>query len=154
MVFLPNPIVDIDDHANRLYDAWLGSVEEGLEDPSYDRYELCRTLLTEIHYPNLVGVDPTTLPLSTQVLLAQMDTRSVTLEPEYYAETDLERYDRVKLPHLALGGVRQERPGRERPPGGEVPEDPGEADLSELREELQGLPPREALLRLQPRGGR
>ena len=96
MVFLPNRNVDIDDHANRLYDAWLGSVEERLEDPSCDRYELCRTLLTEIHYPDLVGVDPRTLPLPTQVLLAQMDARSVTLEPEYYAETDLERYNRVK----------------------------------------------------------
>ena len=96
MVFLPNRRVDIDAHASRLYDAWLGSIEERLEDPSCDRYELCRTILTEIHYPDLAGVDPGTLPPSTQVLLAQMDARSVTLEPEYYAETDLERYARVK----------------------------------------------------------
>ena len=96
MVFLPNRKVDIDAHASRLYDAWLGSIEERLEDPSCDRYELCRTVLTEIHYPDLAGVDPETLPPSTQVLLAQMDARSVTLEPEYYAETDLERYARVK----------------------------------------------------------
>ena len=96
MVFLPNRKVDIDAHASRLYDAWLGSIEERLEDPSCDRYELCRTVLTEIHYPHLAGVDPETLPPSTQVLLAQMDARSVTLEPEYYAETDLEGYARVK----------------------------------------------------------
>ena len=49
MVFLPNRKVDIDAHASRLYDAWLGSIEERLEDPSCDRYELCRTVLTEIH---------------------------------------------------------------------------------------------------------
>ena len=96
MVFLPNRKVDIDAHASRLYDAWLGSIEERLEDPSCDRYELCRTVLTEIHYPDLAGVDPENLPPSTQILLAQMDARSVTLEPEYYAETDLERYARVK----------------------------------------------------------
>lgn len=96
MVFLPNRKVDIDAHASRLYDAWLGSIEERLEDPSCDRYELCRTVLTEIHYPHLAGVDPETLPPSTQVLLSQMDARRVTLEPEYYAETDLERYARVK----------------------------------------------------------
>ena len=96
MVFLPNRKVDIDAHASRLYDAWLGSIEERLGDPSCDRYELCRTVLTEIHYPDLAGVDPETLPPSTRVVLAQMDARSVTLEPEYYAETDLERYDRVK----------------------------------------------------------
>ena len=96
MVFLPNRRVDIADEAARLYVAWLGSIEERLEDPSCDRYELCRSVLTEIHYPELVGVDLQTLPLSTQVLLAQMNARSVTLEPEYYAETDLERYDLVK----------------------------------------------------------
>ncbi len=96
MVFLPNRKVDIDAHASRLYDAWLGSIEERLEDPSCDRYELCRTVLTEIHYPHLAGVDPETLPPSTQVLLSQMDARRVTLEPEYYADTDLERYARVK----------------------------------------------------------
>ena len=96
MVFLPNREVVIDDDVNRLYDAWLGSLDERLEDPSCDRYELCRTALTEIHYPDLVGVDPETLPLSTQIVLAQMDARSVTLEPEYYADTDLELYGRVK----------------------------------------------------------
>lgn len=96
MVFLPNRQVDIDVDASRLYHAWLGSIEERLEDPSCDRYALCRTVLTEIHYPDLAGVDPETLPLATRVLLAQMDARSVTLEPEYYAETDLERYDQVK----------------------------------------------------------
>ena len=96
MVFLPNRNVAIDDRANRIYDAWLGSIEERLEDPTCDRYELCRTLLTDIHFPELATVDPDTLPLSTQVLLAQMDPRSVTLEPEYYADIDPERYDRVK----------------------------------------------------------
>ncbi len=96
MVFLPNRKVPVDAAASELYEAWLGSIEERLRDPSCDRYELCRTLLTQLHFPHLVGVDPETLPLSTQVLLRQTDARSVTLEPEYYAETDLERYDRVK----------------------------------------------------------
>ena len=96
MVFLPNRKVPIDAAASELYEAWLGSIDQRLGDPSCDRYELCRTVLTELHYPHLVGVDPDTLPRSTRVLLRQMDARSVTLEPEYYAETDLERYGRVK----------------------------------------------------------
>ena len=96
MVFLPNRKVDIAEEAVRLYEDWLGSIDEQLRDPGCDRYALCRSVLTEIHHPELVDVDPATLPLSTQVLLAQMDARSVTLEPEYYAETDLERYDQVK----------------------------------------------------------
>jgi acetyltransferase-like isoleucine patch superfamily enzyme len=96
MVFLPNRKVDISEEAVHLYEEWLSSIEGQLQDPTCDRYALCRSVLTEIHHPELVGVNPATLPLSTQVLLAQMDARSVTLEPEYYADTDLERYDPVK----------------------------------------------------------
>ena len=96
MAFLPNRVVPISAPAAQLYGAWLGSIDERLEAPDCDRYELCRTLLTEIHFPQLGGVDPATLPVSTQVALAQMDARNVTLEPEYYAEIDLEQYERVK----------------------------------------------------------
>lgn len=96
MVFLPNRKVDIEAQAGRLYDEWLTSLDERLSDPACDRYELCRTVLTDIHYPHLAGVDPSGLPLTTQVALAHMDARNVTLEPEYYAETDLDLYGQVK----------------------------------------------------------
>ena len=96
MTFLPNRVVGISEDAERLYGHWLGSIDERLDAPDCDRYEFCRAVLTEIHFPDLSGVDPATLPVPTQVLLAQMDARNVTLEPEYYAEIDLERYERVK----------------------------------------------------------
>ena len=96
MPFLPNRVVGISENAERLYGHWLGSIEERLHAPDCDRYELCRTVLTEIHFPHLIGSDPATLPVATQVALAQMDARNVTVEPEYYAEIDLERYERVK----------------------------------------------------------
>ena len=96
MTFLPNRVVEISEGADQLYDRWLGSISERLDDPDCDRYELCRSVLTEIHFPQLSGVDPDTLPVATQVALAQMDARNVTLEPEYYAEIDPERYERVK----------------------------------------------------------
>ncbi len=96
MTFLPNRVVAISEDAERLYDRWLGAIDERLDEPDCDRYELCRTVLTEVYFPQLDGVDPETLPVSTQVVLAQMDARNVTLEPEYYAEIDLERYERVK----------------------------------------------------------
>jgi len=96
MPFLPNRVVEISEDAGRLYGLWLGSIDERLDAPDCDRYELCRTVLTEIHFPHLSDVDPATLPVPTQVLLAQMDARNVTLEPEYYAEIDLELYERVK----------------------------------------------------------
>ena len=96
MTFLPNRVVGISEGAEQLYGRWLGSIEERLDAPDCDRYELCRTVLTEIHFPHLNGIDPGTLPVGTQVALAQMDARNATLEPEYYAEIDLGRYERVK----------------------------------------------------------
>ena len=96
MTFLPNRVVGISEHSEHIYDRWLSSIEERLDVPECDRYELCRSVLTEIHFPHLVEVDPSTLPIPTQVALAQMDARNVTLEPEYYAEIDLERYQHLK----------------------------------------------------------
>ena len=78
-----------------LYERWLGELQEALERGD-DRWELCRRTLTSIFYPGLEGVAPATLPLATQVALAQMDARNVTLEPEYYAEVDEEKFNRVK----------------------------------------------------------
>ena len=78
-----------------LYDRWLGELQEALERGD-DRWELCRRTLTELFHPHLAGVDPASLPLASQVALAQMDARNVTLEPEYYAEVDEEKFNRVK----------------------------------------------------------
>jgi len=80
MVFLPNRIVDVAPDADLLYDDWLTSIAERLDTPDCDRRSLCRTLLTEIHFPHLTGVDPTTLPHATRVALAHMDPENVTLE--------------------------------------------------------------------------
>ncbi len=96
MVFLPNRAVDIAPDAERLYDDWLLSIDERLDTLDCDRRALCRTILTEIHFPHLVGVDAEALPHSTRVALAHMDPDNVTLEPEYYSDIDLERYEQVK----------------------------------------------------------
>ncbi|HEU0015328.1 MAG TPA: acyltransferase [Longimicrobium sp.] len=83
--------------ATALYDAWLDELRQALERGD-DRNELCRRTLTGLYYPGLAGTDPTTLPLAVQVALAQMDPRNVTLEPEYYAEIDEQRfYERKPL---------------------------------------------------------
>lgn len=96
MAFLPNRVVSISPRADTLYTDWLADITGRLADPECDRYALCEQVLTEIYYPQLVGVDPSTLPQAAQVALLQMDPRSITREPEYYAETDLEKYDQVK----------------------------------------------------------
>ncbi len=96
MAFLPLRRVPVAEAAGRAYDRWLGSLADELSDPGCDRNELCRRILTELYFPELRDVDPSTLPETTQIALLQMDPRNVTLEPEYYAEIDTERFARVK----------------------------------------------------------
>ena len=95
-----------------LYDRWLGELEEALERGD-DRWELCRRTLTGIFHPQLEGVDPETLPLAAQVALAQIDARNVTLEPEYYAEVDAERFAQRK-PLLWMWQMFDQHPARGR----------------------------------------
>ncbi|MEX2466435.1 MAG: acyltransferase [Gemmatimonadota bacterium] len=92
MAFHPLRPVPIAPDADRLYDEWLDGISAELADPACDRNELCRRILTAIYYPELRDVPPETLPLATQVALAQLDPRNVTLEPEYYEDLDVERY--------------------------------------------------------------
>jgi acetyltransferase-like isoleucine patch superfamily enzyme len=75
-----------------LYQEWLSWLAEELGRPDCDRNELVRTVLTDIYFPELADRDTSTLSRTTQVTLAQMDPRNVTLEPEYYQEIDLEKY--------------------------------------------------------------
>lgn len=96
MAFLPLRPVPLPGDVEARYDTWLTSLDEALDDPSTDRNELCRRILTDLYYPGLVGVDPSTLPLTTRVALDQLDPRNVTMEPEYYRDIDEEKYAAVK----------------------------------------------------------
>jgi acetyltransferase-like isoleucine patch superfamily enzyme len=96
MAFLPLRGITLPEPATGLYDAWLQDIARTLAQPSCDRVELCRRVLTEIYYPHLIAVDPNRLPVPTRIALLQMDPRNITLEPEYYADVDPERYARVK----------------------------------------------------------
>jgi acetyltransferase-like isoleucine patch superfamily enzyme len=79
-----------------VYSEWLHSIDSELENQDCDRNELCKRILTDIHYPTLTNKKPEDLSLSDKVLIANLDPRNVTLEPEYYADVDLQRYYRVK----------------------------------------------------------
>jgi acetyltransferase-like isoleucine patch superfamily enzyme len=96
LAFLPLRAVPVSPGASALYQEWLEELERALSQRDCDRNELCRRVLTGIFYPALVDADPAALPLATRVVLAQMDPRNVTLEPEYYQEIDLARYAEVK----------------------------------------------------------
>jgi len=96
MAFLPLRRAGVSGDAARVYDRWLGAVAEELADPGCDRNELCRRILTDLYYPHYRDADPREVPETTRVALLQMDPRNVTMEPEYYAEVDPERFARVK----------------------------------------------------------
>ncbi|HST06996.1 MAG TPA: acyltransferase [Gemmatimonadaceae bacterium] len=66
-----------------------------------DRALLCRRTLCEIVYPQYAAswetaVGDAKLPMATRLALSALDPRNVTLEPEYYAECDDARFQRVK----------------------------------------------------------
>jgi acetyltransferase-like isoleucine patch superfamily enzyme len=96
MAFLPLRKVPLPDGTARAYDAWLAAIEAELADPDCHRAELCRRVLTGIFYPQLAGSDPDGLSDEARIALLHMDPRNITLEPEYYADIDRQRYAAVK----------------------------------------------------------
>ncbi|HEU4631899.1 MAG TPA: acyltransferase [Gemmatimonadaceae bacterium] len=84
-----------------LIEAWLERLGSELADPQLDRAEFCRRTLAELLHPTYAtqldeAVADARLPLGTRLALAALDPRTVTLEPEYYAECDDARFQRVK----------------------------------------------------------
>jgi galactoside O-acetyltransferase len=82
-------------------DAWLERLADALRDPGADRARVCRESLCEIWYPDYAAtwetaVEDERLPLATRAALLALDPRNVTLEPEFYAECDDARFQRVK----------------------------------------------------------
>lgn len=96
MAFLPLRAVPLPADTEASYRRWLGSIGEALADDTCDRAELCRSVLTDIYYPQYRDVDPGELPEATRIALLQLDPRNITLEPEYYADIDAAKYTRVK----------------------------------------------------------
>jgi acetyltransferase-like isoleucine patch superfamily enzyme len=100
---------------------WLDQIEGSLADESVDRSDICRTILCDIVYPQYssnweTAVADAKVPAGTRLALASLDPRNITLEPEYYAECDDEKFQRVKpllwlwysFDRTALGGQNVE----------------------------------------------
>ncbi len=100
MAYLPLRSVAVPPTTSRVYDDWLARVGDDLAAPGADWYRIARDTLVEIYHPGersyeeLVG-DPKTSPASRAALLA-LDPHNITLEPEYYADVDPQRFARVK----------------------------------------------------------
>jgi len=79
---------------------WLASLESQISAGS-NRAEICRRTLAEISYPEYAAnwetaVADAKLPSATRLALLSLDPRNVTLEPEYYAECDDAKFQKVK----------------------------------------------------------
>ena len=91
------PVVGRTDLAN----AWVEQIADRLTDPACDRALLCRTALAELSYPQYAAswseaLDDPSVPLGTRIALSALDPRNITLEPEYYADCDDAKFQRVK----------------------------------------------------------
>ena len=80
---------------------WLAQLEAALNDTATNRNRLCRETLTQLWYPEYAAnwetaVNDAHVPVATRLALSAMDPCNVTLEPEYYADCDQERFQRVK----------------------------------------------------------
>jgi acetyltransferase-like isoleucine patch superfamily enzyme len=84
-----------------LANAWLERLGAALTDPTTDRAALCRQTLVDLAYPQYAtnyetAVADESIPLATRLALSALDPHNITLEPEYYAECDQDRFQRVK----------------------------------------------------------
>ena len=100
MVMLPLRQVRLPKAAEQYFDGWLADLDAQLSESGADWHRITRELLFQIYYPgskDYEGMlqDPAT-PESSRVALLSLDPRNITLEPEYYADVDPERFARVK----------------------------------------------------------
>jgi acetyltransferase-like isoleucine patch superfamily enzyme len=103
MAYLPLRTASVSEAADRAYEGWLSDVEARLGAPNADWYRITRDLLFELWFPGLRDYDtlvndPKT-PAASRVVLLALDPHNITLEPEYYADVDAERYARLKPLH-------------------------------------------------------
>lgn len=94
-----NPPVSISENAKGVMDEWLNGLDHALSDPSINRYDLMRQVNMELalcdgrKWEDAYAAAKTP---SEKMRLLNLDARNSTLEPEYYAEKDPEKFDRVK----------------------------------------------------------
>ncbi|HUR93517.1 MAG TPA: acyltransferase [Gemmatimonadales bacterium] len=103
MAYLPLRTVGLSEASDRFYEGWLAQIDDRLAAPGADWYRIARDILFEIWYPGLTDydallADPAT-PVGARASLLSLDPHNVTLEPEYYADVDTERYARLKPLH-------------------------------------------------------
>jgi galactoside O-acetyltransferase len=79
---------------------WLADLDQALDRPDADWAAIVRETLHQLTYPGQGSweervADPA-LPDASRLALLALDPANITLEPEYYADVDAERFARVK----------------------------------------------------------
>ena len=100
MALRPLRQVSLPEAAAAANDRWLGQLDEQLSAPDADWADICRETLYALWHPGHGTyrkriADPALSGASLTALLT-LDPRNITLEPEYYAEVDTEKFARVK----------------------------------------------------------
>jgi galactoside O-acetyltransferase len=100
LAFLPLKSLRLPDAVREANDAWLAQLEAGLGAPGADWSRICRETLSALWYPGTAGYDALLsapeLPAPSRAALLALDPRNITLEPEYYADVDPDKFARVK----------------------------------------------------------
>lgn len=100
MVLRPLRQLRLPDVSANLHEEWLRQLEVDLDTPGADWYRICRDTLFQLWYPGhrdydgLLG-DPLT-PAPAKAALLALDPANITLEPEYYADVEPDKFARVK----------------------------------------------------------
>jgi acetyltransferase-like isoleucine patch superfamily enzyme len=117
MAHLPLKTIALPQATVELYDQWLGALSEQLDAPGADWNVIARDTLFHLYHPGYTDyaalIDDPASPITAKASLLALDPRNVTLEPEYYADVDPERFARVKpllwlwqrFDHSPLGGT-------------------------------------------------
>jgi acetyltransferase-like isoleucine patch superfamily enzyme len=100
MPLLPLRTIALPDATNRVFDAWLEEIGGRIAEPGADWARLTREVLYQLYYPGFGDYDErladNRTPPAARIALLSLDPRNITLEPEYYADVDPERFARVK----------------------------------------------------------
>ncbi len=100
MPHLPLRTIALSDATNRVYDAWLEEIGGRIAERGADWPRLTREVLYQLYYPGFGDYDErladSRTPPAARIALLSLDPRNITLEPEYYADVDQERFARVK----------------------------------------------------------
>lgn len=105
-VFMPFRQLEPTPEAGRAFDQFLLELEERLNDDGVDRNELVRTTLHDLYFGtpgDFERIKDDSLSAAARSMLSCLDPRNITLEPEYYANCDPDRYyPRKPLTYLWL----------------------------------------------------